>query len=211
MSTPDSLKPFRLYIAMFLLNIAVVIGVIYLLRREEPRPVVVTQPPTRPATSTANKTVKPISVSVNGAVNQPGTLELTSDARLADALQKAGLKPDADLSKLNLTLALKDGDKINVPSRASSVPTANTIASAATSAPQPTTISTPTPATAKVNLNTATLEQLDALPGIGPAIAQRILDYRNEKGGFKSVEELKEVRGIGDALYNEIRELVAVE
>ena len=211
MSTPDSLKPFRLYVAMFLLNIAVVIGVIYLLRREEPRPVVVTQPPTRPATSTANKSVKPISVTVNGAVNQPGTFELTSDARLADALQKAGVQAEADLSKLNLTLMLKDGDKINVPSRAPNVPTANTVAAATTRAPQPTKISAPAPAATKVNLNTATLEQLDALPGIGPAIAQRILDYRSEKGSFKSIEELKEVRGIGDALYNEIRELVAVE
>lgn len=211
MSTPDSLKPFRLYVAMFLLNIAVVIGVIYLLRREEPRPVVVTQPPTRPATSTANKSVKPISVTVNGAVNQPGTFELTSDARLADALQKAGVQAEADLSKLNLTLMLKDGDKINVPSRAPNVPTANTVAAATTSAPQPTKIAAPAPAATKVNLNTATLEQLDALPGIGPAIAQRILDYRSEKGSFKSIEELKEVRGIGDALYNEIRELVAVE
>lgn len=210
-SIPDPLKPYRLYVAMFLLNIAVVIGVIYLLRREEPRPVVITQPPTRPATTTANKTTKQISVTLSGAVKETGTLVLPGDARLADALQKAGVKPEADLSKLNLTLALKDGDKIVVPSHTASVPTANPLANATPSSLQPTKTLTAPAATAKINLNTATLEQLDSLPGIGPALAQRILDYRNEKGGFKSVEELKEVRGIGDTLYSDIKDLVVVE
>ncbi len=206
---PDPLKPYRLYVAMFVINLAVVIGVIFLLRRDEPREIVVTQPPTRAATSVAKKTVTQISVSISGAVNQPGTLQLDSDARLADALQKAGVKPEADLSKLSLTLALHDGDKINVPSRATNVPSANNLsASTATPVAQ----NSPPPAfTEKINLNTATLEQLDSLPGIGPAIAQRILDYRAEKGAFKSVEELKEVRGIGDVLFDDVKDRVTVE
>lgn len=195
---------------MFVLNLAIVIGIIYLLRRDEPRQVVVTQLPTRPATQAAQKSVTQISVTVSGAVNQPGTLKLDSDARLADALQKAGgVQAEADLSKLNLTLALQDGDKIVVPSRATSVPTANNL-----TAPNPSAVATdsaPLTAAAKLNLNTATLEQLDTLPGIGPALAQRILDYRAQHGSFKSVAELKEIKGIGDALFDEVKEKVTVQ
>jgi len=153
-------------------------------------------------------------VTISGAVNEPGALELGGDARLADALQKAGLKPDADLSKLNLTLALKDGDKIHVPARATDAAPTNNNAPAPTNPAPPTSnasnAATPSAQT-KLNLNTATLEELDALPGIGPALAQRILDYRSEHGGFKSVEELKEVRGIGDTLFADLKDLVTVE
>lgn len=209
---PDPLKPYRNYLLMFLLNLAVVAGILYLLRRETPRELIVSQLPTRAPTPVAQKQIVPIQVSVSGAVNQPGTYELGSDARLADALDKAGgVKPEADLSKLPLTRALKDGDKIQVPARAINVPTANPIAPTLSTPPSPPPASAPTAAAHKINLNTATLEQLDALPGIGPALAQRILDYRNEKGSFKSVEELKEVRGIGDVLYKEIQDLVTVE
>lgn len=194
---------------MFVLNLAIVIGIIYLLRRDEPRQVVVTQLPTRPATQAAQKSITQITVSISGAVDQPGTLKLDSDARLADALQKAGVQVQADLSKLNLTLALHDGDKIVVPSRATSVPAANNL-----SAPTPTVVvtnSAPSTASAKINLNTATLEELDTLPGIGPALAQRILDYRAQHGSFKDIAELKEIKGIGDALFDEIKEKVTAQ
>ncbi|MCI0478893.1 MAG: helix-hairpin-helix domain-containing protein [Anaerolineales bacterium] len=210
---PDSLKPYRLYIAMFLLNLAVVVGVIALLYREPPRPVVVSSPPTRVPTNVSKITTR-IHVTVSGAVNQPGAIELDGDARLADALQKASVKPEADLSKLNLTLALKDGDKIHVPARATDAAPTKNIAPAPTNPALPTSSASnaATPAAqTKLNLNTATLEELDALPGIGPALAQRILDYRNEHGGFKSVEELKEVRGIGDTLFGELKDLVTVD
>lgn len=212
-TVPDALKPYRLYIAMFVLNLALVIGIIALLYREPPRPVVVTAPPTRAPTSVSKASTR-IRVTISGAVKEPGALELDGDARLADALQKAGVKPEADLSKLNLTLALKDGDKIVVPAHATDAAPTKNIAPATTNPAQPTSNAsgTATPsAQTKLNLNTATLEELDALPGIGPALAQRILDYRNEHGGFKSVEELKNVRGIGDTLFADLRELVTVE
>ncbi len=209
---PDTLKSYRLYIAMFVLNLAVVIGIIALLYREPPRPVVVTAPPARAPTNISKANTR-IRVTVSGAVKEPGALELDGGARLADALQKAGLKPEADLSKLNLTLALKDGDKIHVPARATDAALTKDNASAPTNPAPPTSnasnAATPSAQT-KLNLNTATLEELDALPGIGPALAQRILDYRSEHGGFKSVEELKEVRGIGDTLFAELKDLVTI-
>jgi competence protein ComEA helix-hairpin-helix repeat region len=62
-----------------------------------------------------------------------------------------------------------------------------------------------------INLNTATLEELDVLPGIGPAIAQRIIDYRNQNGAFKQIDDLKKVRGIGDALFSQIKDMVTVQ
>jgi competence protein ComEA len=208
-SVPDSLKPYRLYFAMFVLNLAIVIGVIYLLSREPARPLVVTVPPTRAAKS---ETPVPITVIVSGAVNHPGEIELPSGALLAEALQKAGVKAEADVSKLNLTRPLQDGDKINVPSQAPTVSAAKSPPTANSPSVAPTTALTPAALpTHKLNLNTATLEELDALPGIGSALAQRILDYRAQKGGFKSIDELKEIRGIGDTLFNQIKGLVTVE
>jgi competence protein ComEA len=213
---PDLLKQYRLYIAMFLLNLAIVVGVIYLLRREPPRTVVVTQLPTRAGTTVTKKSPALITVSVSGAVNQPGVIQLGADARLADAIQKAGIKPEADLSKLNLTLVLHQGDQISIPARAPSSPPAPSANSLVSSTASPTSQNTPSqptlsPQNAKINLNTASLAELDTLPGIGPALAQRIIDYRSENGGFKSVEEIKEVRGIGDILFDEIKDHVIIE
>lgn len=209
MLLPEPLKAYRLYIAMFIVNLAVIIGIIYLLRREPPTQITVTQPPTRPAPNVTQKQVSLITVSVSGAVEAAGTLQLDGNARLADALQKAGLGPEADVSKLNLTLPLNDGDKIVVPSRPTSVPALNNLA-----VPPATPTSRNPPAVSpsgKLNLNTATLEQLDALPGIGSVLAQRILDYRAQHGAFKSIQELKDVKGIGDALYDDIQDKVTVQ
>lgn len=194
---------------MFLLNLAVVVGVIYLLRREEPRSIIVTQAATRPATDVAKTAVTQITVKVSGAVNHAGTIELDGGARLADALQKAGVKPEADLSKLNLTLPLQDGAHIIVPGRAPGAPTGNTLTGSSLTpvAQNP----SDAPASAKINLNTATLEELDRLPGIGPVLAQRILDYRSEHGSFETIEQVKEVKGIGDALFDQIKETITVQ
>ena len=198
MPLPDPLKSYRLYVAMFLLNLAVVLGVIYLLRREAPREILVTQPLPRPTTPAISKPIAHIMVLVAGAVNHPGTLELTSPARVADALQQAGLLPEADLSTINLTQVLQEGDTIRVPIRPAIAPAANDLAPGGASA------------VAKINLNTATLAELDGLPGIGPTLAQRILDYRAQIGGFTSIEQIVEVKGIGDTLFAEIKELVTV-
>lgn len=208
MAVVRDLRPsYRPYIFMFLLNLAIVAGILYFLRREEPRQVVVTQAAPRASNSNEGAQVTQITVLVSGAVKQPGTLRLESTARLADALQKAGgVRTDADLSQFDLTRSLKQGETINVPARGANpsivnnlvvgTPTARSIDSASVSQ--------------KINLNTATLAQLESLPGIGPALAQRILDYRAANGDFETIAELKEVKGIGDVIFQELEKLITV-
>ena len=204
MTLPDPLKPYRNYIFMFLLNLAIVAGVIYLLRRPEPRALTVTYPPARTPTVAATKAPVFITVQVSGAVLHAGALQLAGDTSLAAALDRAGLTEDADVSKLALAQALQDGDRIVVPGRA-----ANNLAPA--SAQTPAGQNSPVAASIKLNLNTATLQELEALPGIGPVLAQRILDYRTQQGGFKTIDELKDVKGIGDTLFIKIQERITVQ
>jgi competence protein ComEA len=133
-------------------------------------------------------------VHVVGAVRRPGLYRLRDGARIADAVARAGgVTRRADLALINLAAPLADGAQVVVPRREPAGPGGP--AAAAASGP--------------VHLNTATLEQLDELPGIGPATAQRILDYRQENGAFASVDELDAVPGIGPARLEQLRELVA--
>jgi competence protein ComEA len=145
-------------------------------------------------------------VHVAGAVRNAGVYRLRAGARVNDALARAGgATPRADLSQVNLAAKVEDGRQVLVPRRVSAAaPTApaGQTGSAGSAAPgQP---------AVPVNLNTATLEQLDTLPGVGPATAQKILDYREQHGGFGSVDELGEVPGIGDVRLAALRDLVRV-
>src|SRR3954453_5395295 len=122
---------------------------------------------------------------VAGAVHKPGVYRLTTADRIEDALKRAGgATRHADLSQINRAAKLEDGRQILVPKKV----TARQAASAPTAA-APTTPSQP------INLNTATLEQLDTLDGVGPTTAQKILDYRTQHGGFSSVDELDAIPG----------------
>jgi competence protein ComEA len=143
-------------------------------------------------------------VDVAGAVKHPGVYRLTTSDRVEDALAKAGgASRRADLSQLNRAAKLEDGRQILVPARAKagSAPTAITAAPAGGTAAAP---------AAPIDLNTATLEQLDTLDGVGPATAQKILDYREQHGGFKTVDELDQVSGIGEKRLESLREHVRV-
>ena len=133
-----------------------------------------------------------VTVHVAGAVRRPGLYRLPAGSRIDDALRRAGgPNRQADLNAVNLATKLEDGRQVLVPERVVAAgPAGPSTASAATSAAG-------AAPTAPVNLNTATLEQLDTLDGVGPGIAQRILDYRQQHGGFRRVEELGEVPGIG--------------
>jgi competence protein ComEA len=132
-----------------------------------------------------------VTVHVAGEVRRPGLYRLPAGSRIDDALRRAGGPGRrADLTAVNLATKLEDGRQVLVPER----PVAAVGAASTGSAVPP---SAGAATNAPVNLNTATLEQLDTLDGVGPGIAQRILDYREQNGGFRRVEELAEVPGIG--------------
>jgi len=133
-------------------------------------------------------------VDVVGGVRRPGVYRFLEGARVVDAVARAGgAKRKALLSQLNLAERLSDGEQVVVPLPGAKV-------TAVASGPE---------SAGPVHLGTATVEQLDTLPGVGPVTAQRILDYRAEHGGFKSVAELDAVPGIGPARFAQLRELVA--
>jgi competence protein ComEA len=134
-------------------------------------------------------------VHVVGAVRRPGLYRLREGERVADALARAGgATPKADLAAVNLAAPLADGSQVVVPRRAASPAAA--VAPTASAVP------------ARVSLASATLEQLDALPGIGPVTAQKIFDHRDRHGPFRSVDDLDAVAGIGPARVEQLRELV---
>ena len=140
-------------------------------------------------------------VHVVGAVRRPGLYRLPDGSRFADAVKRAGGAPRrAQLELVNLAAPLADGVQVVIPRRPSPAAAGTGGGAGAESDP---TLQGP------VHLNTATLEQLDALPGVGPVTAQKILDYRDEHGAFSSVDELDAIPGIGPARLEQLRELVA--
>ena len=143
-------------------------------------------------------------VDVAGAVQRPGVYRLPASARVDDAVREAGgASGRADLAGLNLAAKVEDGRQYIVPEKASAGG-GGPAAGADPSAPAAPTPSTP------LNLNTATAEQLDLLDGVGPETARKIVAYRDQKGGFRSVEELDQVPGIGPQRLAALRDLVRV-
>jgi competence protein ComEA len=136
-------------------------------------------------------------VHVVGAVHRPGLYRFAARSRVADAVARAGGPTRrADLTLINLAAPLADGTQVVVPLKAQAAPGGAAPGSAA--AP-----------TGPVHLNVATLEQLDALPGVGPVTAQKILDYREQHGAFSSLEELDAIPGIGPARIEQLRDAAA--
>ena len=142
-----------------------------------------------------------VKVHVVGAVTAAGVYTLPADARVDDAVRAAGATANADLSQLNLAQKLADGQKITVPAVGESA------APASTSSVSENTQATPD---VLVNINTATAEQLQNLPNIGEVRAKAIIDYREEHGGFKAIEELQEVSGIGEKTFEHLSAYVTV-
>ncbi|WP_203682918.1 helix-hairpin-helix domain-containing protein [Actinoplanes siamensis] len=141
-------------------------------------------------------------VAVGGKVRKPGLVRLAPGARVADALTAAGgAQPGVDVSSLNLARKVTDGELIMV----GATPPPGTTTAPGAPAPGPS-----GPPGGLVNLNTATLTDLDSLPGVGPVLAQRILDARDAQGGFRAVSDLRKVDGIGDARYEQLKDLVTV-
>ncbi|NLT94152.1 MAG: competence protein ComEA [Clostridia bacterium] len=153
---------------------------------------------------------KTIFVHVAGEVEKPGIYELEEGARLEEALKLAVPTAEADIDTyLNRAAILKDQDKIFVYKKGALEVDGGGLAANPNIFVVNSTTTIPA-AGGKINLNTATLEQLDSLTGIGPSKAQAIIDYRNSKGGFKSIEELMNVKGIGQATFDKIKDQVTI-
>ncbi|USG63910.1 ComEA family DNA-binding protein [Brevibacillus ruminantium] len=154
-------------------------------------------------------------VDVKGKVKQPGLYTFPQGARVADAVTKAGgVLPEGDVERINLAELLTDGSAVIIPERgARSACEQQEVHSALTAPASPITANGPSASgeTKGVNLNTASLEELMTLPGVGEARAKAILQYRNEKGGFRSSDELKKISGIGDKMYDRMKDQVRVK
>jgi competence protein ComEA len=182
------------------LSVIGVIGLVIVynvLKRPEPGSVLMTitlQP--RPTLDPATPTPAHINVYVSGAVYKPDVYALPLGSLVKDAVAKAGgATAEADLDHVNLALKLSDQMQVYVPRKGETVPSGKT----------------PTPAlTGPININTASVEELDRLPGIGPSIAQAIIDYRTANGPFKKIEDINDVKGIGDALFAKIKDSITV-
>jgi competence protein ComEA len=150
-------------------------------------------PPAAATVAVAPAPAPQLLVHVVGAVRIPGLYRLKEGSRVADAVERAGgATPKADLASINLAAPVADGTQVVVPKRGPPL-----AAAAAASVPA-----------GPVHLNSATVEQLDALPGVGPVTAQKIVDYRQANGAFSSVDDLDAVPGIGPARLEELRSLV---
>lgn len=154
-----------------------------------------------------NITDKKITVYVSGAVNKPGIVTLNEGDRLAKAVEKvAGTTKKADLNGINMAIKLQDEMHYIVPrigevvkDSASEVVSEGNFNQAESSK------------TSQININTATIEELDKLPGVGEATANKIVNHRSENGEFKSIEEIKNVNGIGDKKFEEMKNLICVK
>ena len=145
-----------------------------------------------------------IAVHVSGAVERPGVYKFAREARVSDALDKAVPQSDADILGLNLARLLKDGEKIEVPGKV--VDQKESVNNGAVTPRKPVAAA----ARARVNINRAGAGELESLPGLGPALAERVINYRKDKGLFTSEEELKNVSGIGEKKYQKIKDLISV-
>lgn len=151
-------------------------------------------------------TTEPIQVHIAGAVVRPGVYDLPEGSRVLDAVSAAGgFVAEADKNGINLAARLDDAERLDIPYMAGFIPEATksfVVLSDGTPSSQP--------GNDLVDINTASLQELDNLPGIGPTTAQKIIDYREENGPFARIEDIVNVSGIGAATYDDIKTLITV-
>ncbi len=164
-------------------------------------------PPSITPPPTVTRVVPTVTVHVNGAVAKPGVYTLAANSRVIDALAAAGgLLPTAADDIVNQAALLRDGQQVYVPTRGTPVPQG--LVPAGQAAPASKGVATPIAPSGPINLNRATAEELDTLPGIGPALSARIIEYRQKVGPFQRPEDLKKVSGIGDKLFESLKERI---
>lgn len=145
--------------------------------------------------------VKSITIFISGEVKNPGVVTIESDKRLSDAVEKlGGVTKNADLNKINLAIKIKDEQHYIIPKIGE-----NTVVSDENNQ-----IANQVENT-KININIATTEELDKLPGVGETTAEKIISYRDTNGKFKSIEEIKNVNGIGDKKYKDLKDKISVD
>jgi competence protein ComEA len=175
--------------------VAIVGIVLFQVLRPHPEPIILSTATPVPSPQ-ATPTPRPLRVYVSGAVLHPDVYTLSVDSIVKDAVMAAGgPADDADLDRINLALPLADGQHVYVPRQGEEDP------------PVQPPSAQPAPG-GKVNINTADLVALESLPGIGPSLAQRILDYRQAHGSFARIEDIMEVSGIGPATFEGLRDLI---
>ena len=150
-----------------------------------------------------------IVVYICGAVNESKVISLTENSRIIDAIEAVGgLTEDADLTNVNLAYLLEDGEKIYIPKKGEQNNEKSIITSGAYFISDDLESSIPK---TKVNINKAGQAELEGIPGIGPSTALKILEYRNQNGKFHSIEDIKNVSGIGDSKLEKIKEYITVK
>jgi len=197
------IRRYRGYILLSLAWLVALGGVIFGACQPKPSPLEILPPPPRP-TSAPTAPPQPLQVYVTGAVHIPDVYELAPDSRVEDAIAAAGgATEEADVEAINQAAPLSDGAHIHVPSLADHLPTPPPIS---TSTLQ-TLLSSPSTAAGSVDINTATAEDLQTMPGIGPALAQRIIEQRP----YGSIEDVMRVSGIGEATFEKLKDLITVQ
>lgn len=167
----------------------------------KPTEVAVTEPVVVTESAT---TATVVVVHVVGEVKEPGVYDLPANSRVTDAIEAAGgATKDADLTSINLARVLFDGEQIFIGN-------INSAAAPSTSSSSSSSSSSSTNPAGRININMANAAQLDQLPGISPVIAGRIVEYRNQNGPFRQLTDLKQVSGIGDAIYDKIKDLITL-
>ena len=154
----------------------------------------------------ARRTPQEMVVYVSGMVGRPGVLKVNAGARAIDVVNAAGgLLQGADVTKINLAQTVKDGMQIHIPGRPQE---SSALTTRYPSDPSAQVAAKSSPQQEKININTAGAAELDKLPGVGPALAGRIIEYRNANGLFKDGEELKKVKGLGESKYEKLKDKI---
>lgn len=148
-----------------------------------------------------------IKIHIAGAVVNPGIIEITENARISDAIEKAGgLTNEADITNVNLAYQIKDAQKIYIPNIYGEKEAQIVISEAGEGV-----LGENKQESTTININNATQTELETLPGIGPSTALKIIKYRKEKGTFKQIEDIKQVEGIGEAKFESIKDYICVD